>query len=136
MIGGGSWGCAFALLLRERGHAVTLACRDAEQARELAETGRNPRYLTFADLSGIAATTIAEAPVEAAELVVLAVPSRAFGEVVGGAPGRRARAEPDEGARPGDRRAPLHARPRPPGRRPLGPELRRGDRRAGCRPRR
>ncbi len=87
MIGGGSWGCAFALLLRERGHAVTVACRDAEQARELAETGRNPRYLTFADLSGIAATTVAEAPVEAAELVVLAVPSRAFGEVAAALPG-------------------------------------------------
>ena len=87
MIGGGSWGCAFALLLRERGHAVTLACRDPEQARELAETGRNPRYLTFADLSGIAATTVAEAPVETAELVVLAVPSRAFGGVAGALPG-------------------------------------------------
>ena len=87
MIGGGSWGCAFALLLRERGHTVTLACRDAEQAREIGETGRNPRYLTFADLSGIAATTVAAAPVETAELVVLAVPSRAFGEVAAALPG-------------------------------------------------
>jgi glycerol-3-phosphate dehydrogenase (NAD(P)+) len=87
VVGGGSWGCAFALLLRERGHNVTLACRDAEQARAIAETGRNPRYLTFADLSGIAATTIGEAPVEAADLVVLAVPSRAFGEVVAALPG-------------------------------------------------
>jgi glycerol-3-phosphate dehydrogenase (NAD(P)+) len=87
VVGGGSWGCAFALLLRERGHDVTLACRDAEQARAIAETGRNPRYLTFADLSGIAATTIGEAPVEAADLVVLAVPSRAFGRVVEALPG-------------------------------------------------
>ena len=87
VVGGGSWGCAFALLLRERGHTVTLACRDAEQAREIGETGRNPRYLTFADLSGIAATTVAAAPVETAELVVLAVPSRAFGEVAAALPG-------------------------------------------------
>ena len=87
MIGGGSWGCAFALLLRERGHSVTLACRDAAQAREIGETGRNPRYLTFVDLSGIAATTVAAAPVEAAELVVLAVPSRNFGEVATALPG-------------------------------------------------
>jgi glycerol-3-phosphate dehydrogenase (NAD(P)+) len=87
VVGGGSWGCAFALLLRERGHTVTLACRDAEQAREIRETGRNPRYLRFADLSGIDATMVAEAPLEAAELVVLAVPSRAFGEVAAALPG-------------------------------------------------
>jgi glycerol-3-phosphate dehydrogenase (NAD(P)+) len=87
VVGGGSWGCAFALLLRERGHSVTLACRDAEQAREIQATGRNPRYLSFADLSGIGATTVAEAPLEGAELIVLAVPSRAFGEVAAALPG-------------------------------------------------
>jgi len=81
VVGGGSWGCAFAVLLRERGHAVTLACRDPDQARAIGETGRNPRYLTFADLSGIAATTLDAAPLESAGLVVLAVPSRAFAEV-------------------------------------------------------
>jgi len=87
VVGGGSWGCAFALMLRERGHTVTLACRDPEQVAEIAGTGRNPRYLTFADLSGIEAATVGEAPVEAAELVVLAVPSRAFGAVVEALPG-------------------------------------------------
>ena len=89
VVGGGSWGCAFALVLRERGHAVSLACRDPEQARAIRETGRNPRYLELADLSGLAATTIPEAPVEAAELVVLAVPSRAFAEVAAAPRGQR-----------------------------------------------
>jgi glycerol-3-phosphate dehydrogenase (NAD(P)+) len=87
VVGGGSWGSAFACVLRDRGHAVTLACRDAEQARAIAETGRNPKYLTYASLHGIAATTTEAAPVAEADLVVVAVPSRAFGDVVAALPG-------------------------------------------------
>ncbi len=87
VVGAGSWGSAFARLLRDRGHEVTLACRDPEQARVIAETGRNPRYLQSADLSGIAAATIAGAPVAEADVVAVAVPSRAFGEVVAALPG-------------------------------------------------
>src|SRR5436190_12205684 len=83
VVGAGSWGSAFSCLLRERGHDVALACRDPEQARAIAETGRNPRYLQSADLSGIEATTIAEAPVDGADVIAVSVPSRAFGEVVG-----------------------------------------------------
>jgi glycerol-3-phosphate dehydrogenase (NAD(P)+) len=88
VVGGGSWGTAFARLLTNHGHEVTLACRDAEQVAEIRETGRNPRYLTGLDLSGIAATTVVEAPIEAANLVVVAVPSAAFGAVVAALPGR------------------------------------------------
>ena len=88
VVGGGSWGTAFARLLANHGHEVTLACRDAEQAAAIRETGRNPRYLTGLDLSGIAATTVVEAPVEEANLVVVAVPSAAFGAVVAALPGR------------------------------------------------
>jgi glycerol-3-phosphate dehydrogenase (NAD(P)+) len=87
VVGAGSWGSAFAALLRDRGHEVTLAARDAEQAAAIRETGRNPRYVPEADLGGIDATTIADAPVEAADVVVVAVPSRVFGEVVAGLPG-------------------------------------------------
>jgi glycerol-3-phosphate dehydrogenase (NAD(P)+) len=82
VVGAGSWGSAFSCLLRDRGHDVTLAGRDPEQVAAIASTGRNPRYVREADLRGIAAATIAEAPFEDAELVVLAVPSRVFGEVV------------------------------------------------------
>ena len=87
VVGGGTWGTAFARLLADRGHQSTLACRDPEQVRAIAETGRNPRYLRTADLSGVNATTIEEAPVASADLVVVAVPSRAFAEVVEALPG-------------------------------------------------
>ena len=87
VVGGGSWGSVFAALLAERGHEVTLACRDAMQALAIAETGRNPRYVPAADLSAISATTVEEAPIAEAELVCLAVPSRAFGEVARALPG-------------------------------------------------
>ena len=83
VVGGGSWGSAFSLLLRDNGHETTLACRDPEQARAIAATGRNPRYLPAADLRGVAAVPLAGAPVAEADLVVVAVPSAAFAETVG-----------------------------------------------------
>ena len=88
VIGGGSWGTAFAHLLRDHGHAVTLACRDPAQVEAIRDTGRNPRYLTTVDLTGIGAALIGEAPVADANLVVVAVPSASFGDVVGALPGR------------------------------------------------
>ena len=87
VVGAGSWGTAFACLLRDRGHDVTLAARDPEQVDAIRDTGRNPRYAREADLSGIAAALVEDAPIESAELVVVAVPSRVFGEVVGALPG-------------------------------------------------
>jgi glycerol-3-phosphate dehydrogenase (NAD(P)+) len=87
VVGGGSWGTAFSRVLANREHDVTLACRDAEQARAIEETHRNPRYLTHCDLGGVAASTIEDAPLEDAELVVVAVPSAVFGDVVRGLPG-------------------------------------------------
>jgi glycerol-3-phosphate dehydrogenase (NAD(P)+) len=87
VVGGGSWGTAFALLLRRHGHHVWLATRDPEQARAIEEDGRNPRYLTQFELEGTRGVTIADAPLDDADLVALAVPSRAFGEVVAALPG-------------------------------------------------
>jgi glycerol-3-phosphate dehydrogenase (NAD(P)+) len=87
VVGGGSWGTAFSCLLRDRGHDVTLACRDADQAQAIAATGRNPRYLTEADLRSVTATPLADAPLDGAELIVLALPSRAFAEVAARLPG-------------------------------------------------
>ena len=88
VVGGGSWGSVFSTLLVARGHYVVLACRDPVQARTIADTGHNPRYLRDVDLSGVRATTIDQAPLAEADLVALAVPSRAFGEVVADLPGR------------------------------------------------
>jgi glycerol-3-phosphate dehydrogenase (NAD(P)+) len=87
VVGAGSWGSAFACLLRDRGHEVTLAARDPDQVAAIRETGRNPRYVPGADLRGIEAALLDEAPVTEAEVVVLAVPSRVFGSVVTSLPG-------------------------------------------------
>ncbi|MDX6386902.1 MAG: glycerol-3-phosphate dehydrogenase [Gaiellaceae bacterium] len=88
VVGGGSWGTGFACLLRDRGHDVTLACRDSEQVRVIAETGRNPKYLRKADLRDVTPALIDDAPLEGADVIVLAVPSRAFAEVAAALPGK------------------------------------------------
>jgi glycerol-3-phosphate dehydrogenase (NAD(P)+) len=87
VVGCGSWGTVFARLVADRGHDVTLACRDDEQARAIAATGRNPRYAKTTDLRGVAAAPLPDAPLADAELIVLAVPSRSFAEVAASLPG-------------------------------------------------
>jgi glycerol-3-phosphate dehydrogenase (NAD(P)+) len=87
VVGGGSWGSAFAFLLAERGHDVTLACRDPGQVRTINATGQNPRYLQDADLERVVATTIDGAPIADADVVAVAIPSRAFAEVIAALPG-------------------------------------------------
>jgi glycerol-3-phosphate dehydrogenase (NAD(P)+) len=87
VVGGGSWGTAFAWLLAEHGHQVTLACRDPVQAAAIAATGHNPRYLAAARLDKVAATTIDQAPAAEADLAVIAVPSSAFAGVARTLPG-------------------------------------------------
>ena len=87
MVGAGSWGTAFACLLRDNGHEVTLAARDPQQVAAMVETGRNPRYAQQADLRAITPATVEDAPVVDADVVVVAVPSRVFGEVVADLPG-------------------------------------------------
>ena len=88
VVGAGSWGTAFARLLADRGHAVTLAARDPDQAQAIRETGHNPRYQREVDLSDVAATTVDDAPYEDADVVVVAIPSKAFGQTVRSLPGR------------------------------------------------
>ena len=67
VVGAGSWGTTFAELLGERGHDVVVA-------------GRRPPHVL-----------VAEAPIAEADLVCLAVPSRAFREVAETLPGRAPR---------------------------------------------
>src|SRR3954467_3476884 len=84
--GAGSWGTAFAHVLLERGHDVVLGCHRAEQAAAINETGRNPRYLTKVDLRRAHAVPLDDAPADA-DVVVVAVPSVAFADVVAKLPG-------------------------------------------------
>src|SRR5436309_13713423 len=86
VVGAGSWGTAFTRVLLERGHEVVLACRSREQADTIARTGWNPRYLQSVDLSAARAVALADVPGDA-DVVVVAVPSRAFGDVVQALPG-------------------------------------------------
>jgi len=86
VVGGGSWGSAFAALLAEEQHDVQLVCRDPEQARTIAETGHNPRYLRDLDLTGVRAVAVDEADLDGAELFAIAVPSRSFRRVVDALP--------------------------------------------------
>jgi glycerol-3-phosphate dehydrogenase (NAD(P)+) len=87
VVGAGSWGTAFSKLLLEHDHNVALVCRDQQQMHAILESFRNPRYLPDVDLYGIWPTMLGLVPFEDADVVVLAVPSRAFGEVVRSLPG-------------------------------------------------
>jgi len=86
VVGAGAWGTAFTRLLLDREHEVVLACHSAEQAKAIAETGWNPRHLQHVDLRGAQAIALADAPVDV-DVIVVAVPSAAFGDVVGALPG-------------------------------------------------
>ncbi len=83
VVGAGSWGTAFSRLLADRGHEVTLVCRDPVQAATIAETGRNPRAPSPIELGDVRAVAT---PPPGADLYALAVPSAAFSEVVAGLP--------------------------------------------------
>jgi glycerol-3-phosphate dehydrogenase (NAD(P)+) len=86
VVGAGSWGTVFTRVLLDRGHDVVLACRTPEQAEAIARTGWNPRYLQSVDLSAAEAVALADAPA-GVDVVVAAVPSSAFAEVIGALPG-------------------------------------------------
>jgi glycerol-3-phosphate dehydrogenase (NAD(P)+) len=85
VIGAGSWGTAAAVLLARGGASVQLGCRTAEQAAALRQRGRNEHYLPGVALPhGVSATTADALDLGEVDLVVLAVPSRAFRETVDG----------------------------------------------------
>ncbi len=86
VVGAGSWGTAFTRVLLDRGHEVVLACHTGEQADAIAETGRNPRYLPRVDLRGAETCALEDAPADT-DVVVVAVPSTTFADVVAALPG-------------------------------------------------
>jgi glycerol-3-phosphate dehydrogenase len=82
VVGGGSWGTAFAGVLAEAGHDVELACRDPQAAAELAERRENRRYLPGARLAEGVRPVVLDLAAQApqAELVALALPAAAYAE--------------------------------------------------------
>jgi glycerol-3-phosphate dehydrogenase (NAD(P)+) len=78
VVGAGAWGTTLATLLA-RGAPVTLLARDAAHAQRLRADGENRRYLPGVPLDDrMAITADHDAVAAAAELVILAVPSRAM----------------------------------------------------------
>jgi glycerol-3-phosphate dehydrogenase (NAD(P)+) len=83
VVGGGSWGTAFACLAAETGPA-RLLLRDPVAAETLRGTRHNPRYLTWLEVpEAVEIATLDDPGAFAdADLVVIAVPSRSTVEVV------------------------------------------------------
>jgi 1-acyl-sn-glycerol-3-phosphate acyltransferase len=83
VVGAGAWGTGLAVALARTGIEVDLACRTAEQAQQLTETGHNERYLPGVALpENVRSHTCAELDLARHDLVVLAVPARSLPQVV------------------------------------------------------
>jgi glycerol-3-phosphate dehydrogenase (NAD(P)+) len=77
VLGSGSWGTAFAQLLADAGSDVTIWGRRAELCASINDRHENPDYLPGVSLpESIRATEDAAAALDAAEVVVLAVPAQ------------------------------------------------------------
>ena len=92
VLGGGSWGTAFAVLAARKGAATRLVCHTEAQAARVARDRVNPAYLPGVRLpEGVEVTHMGDpGAVEGAQLVVAAVPSRAVAAVATGLRGRLA----------------------------------------------
>ena len=82
IIGAGSWGTALAVSLRDAGLEVDLGTRTREHADQLRAQGENARYLPGTRLDGITIATARDLELEEADVVLLAVPSRALPHVL------------------------------------------------------
>jgi glycerol-3-phosphate dehydrogenase (NAD(P)+) len=77
VMGGGSWGTAFAMVLADAGNDVLLWAREPEVTRGINEGHENPRYHPGIRLpESIRATTDAAEALDGSHVVVLAVPSQ------------------------------------------------------------
>lgn len=81
MMGSGSWGTAFAMVLADAGSEVVIWSRDASTARGINDEHRNEAYHPGIDLpSSIRATTKAHEALDGAGIVVLALPAQVLRE--------------------------------------------------------
>jgi glycerol-3-phosphate dehydrogenase (NAD(P)+) len=85
VIGAGSWGTAFADHLFARGLAVVLMARRPEQVEAMRKRHRNPDYLDFLELSPyLEYEAYPTANLSTYQLVVVAVPSKSYRQVLAG----------------------------------------------------
>ncbi len=76
VLGSGSWGTTFAMVLADAGCDVRLWGRDEAIAHEVALERRNTKYLPGVELPTMLATTDAAEALTGANLVVVAIPSQ------------------------------------------------------------
>jgi len=83
VIGSGSWGTALAVMLAENGHEVFIWSRRQDAVDELLKERTNKKYLPGVVIpDSIQATTDRKGAVDGADIVILAVPSRAVAQTV------------------------------------------------------
>jgi glycerol-3-phosphate dehydrogenase (NAD(P)+) len=81
IMGSGSWGTAFSMVLADAGSQVTIWTRDEEVANQVNGHHRNEAYHPGIDLpESVAATTEPARALDGADLVVLAVPAQVLRE--------------------------------------------------------
>jgi glycerol-3-phosphate dehydrogenase (NAD(P)+) len=82
ILGAGAWGTALGMVVSQNGHEVLLWGHRPEQLQEMERTRQNERYLPGIDLKGSwHFVPEIKAALESADLVFLALPSKAFREV-------------------------------------------------------
>lgn len=83
ILGGGSFGTSIANILADNGHQVRLWMRDSSLVRDIEEKHENTRYLPGKKLNqNLIPTTDLELAVSKAEVIFVAIPSKAFRSVV------------------------------------------------------
>lgn len=83
ILGAGSWGTALAIHLAGKGYSPRLWSHRAGLAEEISKSGKNSRYLPgIAMPEKITAGTDLEAAMDKADVLIFAVPSHAFREVL------------------------------------------------------
>ena len=83
VLGGGSFGTAMAKVLGENGHVVHFWMRDEAQAEEVRRTRVNKRYMPDVTIEGdVQPTTDLAEAVARVEVVLVAIPSKAFRSVI------------------------------------------------------
>ena len=83
VLGSGSWGTALAILLARNGHKVKLWDRDPSLVAELQQHGCNRRYMPDVPLpSNLQVMVALEATVMTADLVLIAIPSAGFRQLL------------------------------------------------------
>ncbi len=81
IMGSGSWGTAFSMVLADAGSSVTILTRDDHIARQINDEHRNDAYHPGIELPGsVAATTEPARALDGADLVVLAIPAQVLRE--------------------------------------------------------